>query len=790
MTTLSFPNGDSFVGSTDEKNRPHGHGVYRRANGAEYVGAFVHGERHGDGVYRAADGSTYEGQWAHGSQNGHGEFRFGDSSPWSRDVYRGSFVNGMFEGEGVYEFSNGDRYHGDYRDNKICGIGKFQNADGTAFVGQFLGGVPHGHGAFFLSGRRIARTTGLYERGSLVQSDKSVPDSAPEETLDELRRRYPPPPVKQPAVVSSSSSSSSVASTPTPTSTTATSVSSMLTSSTSSLSSGGSFVQRGAATVSSSPSTPERPDDDASDEDVILVDPSSVDIADTVATVVAAAAAANTTHVSPPRRSRKKKTSTHRVPSSSALREVASVDAEAAPVAPASPVAGSGTVAPAAGESTLIALEAKARDLRRQLAALENLISSRGSSEKGSLSSLARERSPMPAPAAAAAAAAVSVASPTALNSSSDRDRPLVAREDAAIARLHIESTSAGDDGDGDTNDVVEVDGVKRINFRRRIKQLLFSSQAANDMAVSQSQIVIDIEQLHKAELLEPLGGGGSGCKIQRACYKGFSFVVKLYRTAALTPLDEELIKKEILIMEALDHPNIVHYIGHDFHSQPDVVRLYMELFLATLHRDIRSRADASPKALYSVDELLTLMTGICSGLQYLHTLPCPIVHRDLKSENVFLVAGADKGDVRVKIGDFGEAKAMQGSNKWLETRHVGSAEFRAPEVYGNTARMYNEKADIWSFGMVVFELLTLDLPYRASVKSHFEIPGLVEKGIRATLPELPPMYVEVLPFYVNCTEADPKERPPAKELVRRLKKMAAKRADARRAAKEAKSKK
>ena len=60
---------------------------------------------------------------------------------------------------------------------------------------------------------------------------------------------------------------------------------------------------------------------------------------------------------------------------------------------------------------------------------------------------------------------------------------------------------------------------------------------------------------------------------------------------------------------------------------------------------------------------------------------------------------------------------------------------------------------------MVLFELLTLDIPYRSSVKSHFEIPNQIEAGIRPTLPDLPPFYVDIVKLFVECTEKEPSDR-------------------------------
>jgi len=346
--------------------------------------------------------------------------------------------------------------------------------------------------------------------------------------------------------------------------------------------------------------------------------------------------------------------------------------------------------------------------------------------------------------------------------SNDNEDKLLTLRAGSFIARLAEEnqdevlrSSSGG--------------AEKSSDFRKRIKSLLYSKSNAHELTkdVSQPTVVIDIDQLCSAPLCERIGGGGSGCGIYRSVYQGFSFCVKLYDTMTLTPGDEDMIKKEILIMESLEHDNVVRYIGHDF-SQSESIRLYMELYQKTLHSEILKRAPDNN--MFLPGELLGHAIDIALGLQYLHTLPCPIVHRDLKSENIFMVELKD-GSTILKIGDFGEAKQMTDQKEWLQTRNVGTNEFRAPEVYGKDAKGHNEKADVWSYGMVLFELLTLDIPYRAHV-NRFEIPKMIEAGVRPMLPELPPSYTNIVKLFIACTDSKIKSRPTAKEIVKKLRKL------------------
>lgn len=89
--------------------------------------------------------------------------------------------------------------------------------------------------------------------------------------------------------------------------------------------------------------------------------------------------------------------------------------------------------------------------------------------------------------------------------------------------------------------------------------------------------------------------------------------------------------------------------------------------------------------------------------MNYLHTQKIPIIHRDIKCDNIFV--NSNSGDI--KIGDLGLSTTMKDS---YTSSVLGTPEFMAPELY---EEHYGTEVDIYAFGMAVLEMLTQEAPYR-----------------------------------------------------------------------------
>ena len=122
------------------------------------------------------------------------------------------------------------------------------------------------------------------------------------------------------------------------------------------------------------------------------------------------------------------------------------------------------------------------------------------------------------------------------------------------------------------------------------------------------------------------------------------------------------LVLREAELFAALDHPNIIKLIGVLRDAHGDVTALVMELASGTLQSLCEERGVGKPGSPGSrtgldLETLRGIFLGAARGLVYLHGLPVPIYHRDLKPDNLFLFVDDAGGVLVAKLGDFSDAK-------------------------------------------------------------------------------------------------------------------------------------
>ncbi|XP_011026421.1 PREDICTED: probable serine/threonine-protein kinase WNK9 isoform X1 [Populus euphratica] len=162
-------------------------------------------------------------------------------------------------------------------------------------------------------------------------------------------------------------------------------------------------------------------------------------------------------------------------------------------------------------------------------------------------------------------------------------------------------------------------------------------------------------------------------------------------------PEDLERLYCEIHLLKTLNHENIMKFYTSWVDTANRNINFVTEMFTSGTLRQYRLKHRR-----VNIRAVKHWCRQILKGLLYLHSHDPPVIHRDLKCDNIFV--NGNQGEV--KIGDLGLAAILK---KSYAAHCVGTPEFMAPEVYEEE---YNELVDIYSFGMCVLEMVTFDYPY------------------------------------------------------------------------------
>ncbi|ETE65323.1 Mitogen-activated protein kinase kinase kinase MLK4, partial [Ophiophagus hannah] len=267
----------------------------------------------------------------------------------------------------------------------------------------------------------------------------------------------------------------------------------------------------------------------------------------------------------------------------------------------------------------------------------------------------------------------------------------------------------------------------------------------------------IDFQHL---ELQEVIGVGGFG-KVYRAIWKGQEVAVK----AARQDPDEDImataesVRQEAKFFSMLKHPNIIELHGVSL-QEPNLC-LVMEFARGgPLNRALSGTFPTASGSHWGhripPHILVNWAVQIARGMLYLHEEAIvPILHRDLKSSNILLLEKIENDDIHnktLKITDFGLAREWHRTTK-MST--AGTYAWMAPEVIKSS--MFSKGSDLWSYGVLLWELLTGEVPYRG-------IDGLaVAYGVAVNKLTLPIPSTCPEPFaklMKECWAQDPHIRP------------------------------
>lgn len=210
--------------------------------------------------------------------------------------------------------------------------------------------------------------------------------------------------------------------------------------------------------------------------------------------------------------------------------------------------------------------------------------------------------------------------------------------------------------------------------------------------------------QVSMSELqFREVAGEGASCTVYRGLYKRTPVAIKVMRGSVQRSSDKEF-DREVSAMIRLRHPNLVLFMGMCTEKQHVIVSEYCAG--GTLFKLLHER----PEVPLSFRQQVKMMKDIAQGMHYLHSLSPPIIHRDLKTLNLLLTetVNGPTDSIWLKLTDFGVAKNMGDGQM---TGQMGTCHWMAPEVL--SSRPYGLPADVYSYGIVLWEIVTRQTPYK-----------------------------------------------------------------------------
>lgn len=264
----------------------------------------------------------------------------------------------------------------------------------------------------------------------------------------------------------------------------------------------------------------------------------------------------------------------------------------------------------------------------------------------------------------------------------------------------------------------------------------------------------------------------GEGNQYKEIQWLGEHFVVRHF-FHELEPLNSEI--SSLLL---LSHPNIMQYLCGFYDDEKKECFLVMELMNKDLSSYIKENCGPRRRMPFSLPIAVDLMLQIARGMEYLHSKK--IYHGDLDPSNVFLKArinsSAENGYFHAKVSGFGLSTIKNHTTRNNLNNQTGahSIIWYAPEVLAEQENpeskhklKHTEKADVYSFGMICFELLTGKVPFEDGHLQGEKMSRNIRAGERPLFPSPSPRYLANL--IKKCWQTDPIQRPSFSSICRIL---------------------
>ncbi|XP_075420367.1 serine/threonine-protein kinase Nek1 isoform X4 [Tenrec ecaudatus] len=227
----------------------------------------------------------------------------------------------------------------------------------------------------------------------------------------------------------------------------------------------------------------------------------------------------------------------------------------------------------------------------------------------------------------------------------------------------------------------------------------------------------------------------------------GRQYVIKEINISRMSSKEKEESRREVAVLANMKHPNIVQYReSFEENGSLYIVMDYCE------GGDLFKRINAQKGILFQEDQILDWFVQICLALKHVHDRK--ILHRDIKSQNIFLTK-----DGTIQLGDFGIARVLNSTVELARTC-IGTPYYLSPEICEN--KPYNNKSDIWALGCVLYEMCTLKHAFEAG-----NMKNLVLKIISGSFPPVSLHYsYDLRNLLSQLFKRNPRERPSVSSIL------------------------
>ena len=256
-------------------------------------------------------------------------------------------------------------------------------------------------------------------------------------------------------------------------------------------------------------------------------------------------------------------------------------------------------------------------------------------------------------------------------------------------------------------------------------------------------------------EMLDNLGEGIFGSvKLGVEKKTNQRVAIKIIKKNKAKDSDIELVRNEIDIMKLCYHPYVVHLLDH--FENGEYIFIVMEYIKGGSLTDYMK----SQKFNFTERRAAELIYQLAKGIKYLHKYG--IIHRDLKPDNIMLTEASDKGNI--KIMDFGLSKIL--GKKEKSTDGFGTLTFVSPEVL--IRKPYNKEVDIWSLGVILYLMLSGDLPFDDPEDDEQKIAkSIVYNDVKFPQEKFGKRSKAVIDLIKGCLTKDPKTRLKIDEILK-----------------------